>query len=48
MTELKAGSNLERVFEAGHFAITAELGPPKSADAKVIKTIIRYPVRKKG
>ncbi|MCL5257307.1 MAG: methylenetetrahydrofolate reductase [Chloroflexi bacterium] len=27
---------MERVLEAGHFAVTAELGPPKSADAKVI------------
>ncbi len=33
---MKAGSNLERVLEAGHFGVTAELGPPKSADAKVI------------
>jgi methylenetetrahydrofolate reductase (NADPH) len=35
---LKAGSNLERVLEAGHFAVTAELGPPKSADVELIKT----------
>jgi len=42
MSELKAGSNLERVFEAGHFAITAELGPPKSADIEVIKTKAAY------
>jgi len=42
MSELKAGSNLERVFEAGHFAITAELGPPKSADVEVIKTKAAY------
>ena len=33
---LKAGSNLERVLAAGHFAVTAELGPPKSADVGVI------------
>jgi len=33
----KSGSNLERVFEAGHFAVTAELGPPKSADVSVIE-----------
>ncbi len=38
MSELKAGSNLERVLEAGHFAVTAELGPPKSADVEIIKT----------
>ncbi len=42
MSELKAGSNLERVFAAGHFAITAELGPPKSADVEVIKTKAAY------
>ncbi len=33
----KAGSNLERVLAAGHFAVTAELGPPKSHDAEVIR-----------
>jgi methylenetetrahydrofolate reductase (NADPH) len=38
MSDLKASSNLERVFAAGHFAVTAELGPPKSADVEVIKT----------
>lgn len=32
-----AGSNLERVLRAGHFAVTAELGPPQSADAGVIR-----------
>ncbi|MEP0761365.1 MAG: methylenetetrahydrofolate reductase [Chloroflexota bacterium] len=31
------GSNLERVLRAGHFAVTAELGPPQSADAAVIR-----------
>jgi len=38
----KAGSNLEKVFQAGHFAITAELGPPKSADVEVIKKKAGY------
>ncbi|HDP70559.1 MAG TPA: methylenetetrahydrofolate reductase [Actinobacteria bacterium] len=33
---MKSGSNLEKVLEAGHFAVTAELGPPKGADAEVI------------
>jgi len=28
---VKSGSNLERVLAAGHFAVTAELGPPMSA-----------------
>jgi methylenetetrahydrofolate reductase (NADPH) len=37
MSALKSGSRLERVFAAGHFAVTAELGPPKSADAAVIR-----------
>lgn len=32
-----AGSNLERVLRAGHFAATAELGPPQSADGEVIR-----------
>ena len=33
----KSGSNLERVLAAGHFAVTGELGPPKSHDAGVIR-----------
>ena len=33
---MKSGSNLERVLEAGHFALTGELGPPKSASSKAI------------
>jgi 5,10-methylenetetrahydrofolate reductase len=31
------GSNLERMLQAGHFAISAELGPPQSASADVIR-----------
>lgn len=42
MMELKAGSNLENILNRGHFAITAELGPPKSADVEVIKTKAGY------
>ena len=34
---MKAESNLERVLEAGEFAVTAELGPPMSSDADVIR-----------
>jgi len=34
---MKAGSNLEKVLESGQFAVTAELGPPKGADAEVVK-----------
>jgi len=36
----KSGSNLERVLAAGHFAVTGELGPPKSHDAEVIRNKI--------
>lgn len=36
-TELKAGSNLERVLAAGQFAVTGEIGPPKSFDANEIR-----------
>jgi len=32
-----SGSNLERVLKNGHFAVTAELGPPQSADGEVIR-----------
>jgi len=32
-----AGSTLERVLRAGHFAVTGELGPPQSADGEVIR-----------
>ncbi len=38
MNTWKSGSRLERILAAGHFAVTAELGPPKSADAAVIRT----------
>lgn len=31
------GSNLEKLLNAGHFAVTGELGPPQSADAEVIR-----------
>jgi methylenetetrahydrofolate reductase (NADPH) len=32
-----SGSRLERILRAGHFAVTAELGPPQSADVDVIR-----------
>ena len=38
----KAGSRLEKVLHAGHFAVTSELGPPKSADVEVITTKADY------
>ena len=31
------GSQLEKMFRAGHFAVTGELGPPQSADPEVIR-----------
>ncbi|TET55054.1 MAG: methylenetetrahydrofolate reductase [Actinobacteria bacterium] len=34
--KLHSGSNLEKVLNSGEFAVTAELGPPKGADAKVV------------
>ena len=42
MTELKAGSNLEKILTAGHFAVTGELGPPQSADPEVIHKKASY------
>ncbi len=38
----KSGSLLERVLRAGHFAVTAEIGPPKSWDAGVIREKAAY------
>jgi methylenetetrahydrofolate reductase (NADPH) len=35
---MKAGSNLGKVLASGDFAVTAELGPPKSADPETIVT----------
>jgi len=32
----KSGSNLEKILVAGEFSVTAELGPPKSADLDLI------------
>ncbi len=34
---MKTESRLERVLAGGHFAVTAEIGPPKSASAKGIR-----------
>ena len=34
---LKAGSRLEKVLTAGHFAVTGEIGPPKGYDAEIIR-----------
>ena len=35
--KLKAGSRLEKILAAGEFAVTGEIGPPKSHDADVIR-----------
>jgi methylenetetrahydrofolate reductase (NADPH) len=34
---MKTPSRLESVLESGQFAVTAELGPPKSADAEIVR-----------
>ncbi|HUT75584.1 MAG TPA: methylenetetrahydrofolate reductase [Armatimonadota bacterium] len=33
---MNSGSNLERVLAAGHFAVTAEIGPPMDCNAEVV------------
>lgn len=33
---MKAGTNLEKILEGGHFAVTAEIGPPKGTTTSVI------------
>lgn len=35
---MKTKSNLERIFEEQHFAVTGEVGPPQNADPEVVKT----------
>ncbi|RJP77317.1 MAG: methylenetetrahydrofolate reductase [Desulfobacteraceae bacterium] len=37
MSELKSGSNLEKVLKAGHFAFTGECGPPRGANIDHLK-----------
>ncbi|MGA2976247.1 MAG: methylenetetrahydrofolate reductase [Spirochaetia bacterium] len=34
---MKSGSNLEKVLAAGHFAVTAELGPPAGTDVELVR-----------
>ncbi len=34
---MKSGSNLESVLENGHFAVTAELGPPKGTSRRAVE-----------
>lgn len=38
---MKSIDNLKKVLTSGQFAVTAELGPPKNADDKVIRTKAR-------
>jgi 5,10-methylenetetrahydrofolate reductase len=33
---MKSGSNLERVLAAGHFAVTAEIGPPMDCNGDIV------------
>lgn len=35
---MKSGSNLEKVLCAGHFAVTAELGPPAGSDVEYVRS----------
>lgn len=34
---MRSGSNLERVLESGRFAVTAEIGPPRSASSETVR-----------
>ena len=40
MSELKSGSNLEKLLAKGEFVVTGELGPPKSVDMSVLDSKI--------
>ncbi len=42
MSDLKSGSNLERVLRAGHFAFTGECGPPKGANVDHLKEKVSH------
>ena len=42
MSDLKSGSNLEKVLAAGHFAFTGECGPPKGANVGHLKEKIGH------
>lgn len=39
---MKSGSNLEKVLAAGHFAVTAECGPPRGADPEEVRKKTQY------
>jgi methylenetetrahydrofolate reductase (NADPH) len=42
MSDLKSGSNLEKVLKAGHFAFTGECGPPKGANVEHLKEKVAH------
>lgn len=42
MTELLSNSNLEKILIKGEFAVTGELGPPKSANGNVVRKNAGY------
>ncbi|GAI89800.1 unnamed protein product, partial [marine sediment metagenome] len=42
VSSVKANSNLRRILDGGEFAVTGELGPPKGADAEIIKKKALY------
>jgi len=39
---MKSGSRLEKVLTSGHFAFTGELGPPRGANAEVVRKKAGY------
>ena len=39
---MKSGSNLEKILEAGHFAFTGELGPPRGTSAEEVRKKAAY------
>lgn len=39
---MKSGSRLERVLHAGHFAVTAECGPPKGSDVAKLEAKAKH------
>lgn len=39
---MKSGTHLEKILEAGTFAVTAECGPPKGSDVEVVKKKIGH------
>ncbi len=39
--DLVAGSHLEKLLKEGHFVVTGEIGPPRSADAEVVRAKAR-------